>query len=74
MSNDTEQPEKYLDKVVTCAGCGQTFTWSADEQEFYDRRGFYAPRRCRPCREARKAERAAGNVRVVATPTVDRDH
>lgn len=47
----------YTDKVLTCSDCSQEFTFTASEQEFYADRGFSEPRRCGPCRTARKAQR-----------------
>ena len=45
------------DKTLTCADCGQEFTFTASEQQFYTERGFTEPRRCPTCRAARKAQR-----------------
>jgi CxxC-x17-CxxC domain-containing protein len=45
------------DKVLTCADCGQEFTFTAAEQQFYADRGFAEPRRCSSCRAIRKAQR-----------------
>jgi len=48
----------YADKALTCRDCGQAFTFSAGEQEFYASRGFdNEPSRCPDCRAARKASR-----------------
>lgn len=46
-----------LDKTLTCSDCGQAFTFTASEQDFYTERGFTEPRRCASCRAARKAQR-----------------
>jgi CxxC-x17-CxxC domain-containing protein len=46
----------YADKTLTCRDCGNQFTFTAGEQEFYDQKGFTnAPTRCPDCRAARKA-------------------
>jgi CxxC-x17-CxxC domain-containing protein len=47
----------YTDKHLTCADCGQEFTFTESEQAFYADRGFSEPRRCSSCRATRKAER-----------------
>jgi CxxC-x17-CxxC domain-containing protein len=47
----------YTDRVLTCSDCGQEFTFTASEQEFYADRGFSEPRRCSSCRATRKAQR-----------------
>jgi CxxC-x17-CxxC domain-containing protein len=48
----------FQDKSLQCSDCGATFTFSAEEQEFFQSRGYTnEPKRCPSCREARKAER-----------------
>ncbi len=47
----------YTDRTLTCQDCGQSFTFSADDQEFFASKGYTEPKRCPSCREARKAER-----------------
>jgi CxxC-x17-CxxC domain-containing protein len=46
------------DRTLTCRDCGQTFTFTAGEQAFYQERGFSEPQRCPSCRAARKAQRS----------------
>jgi CxxC-x17-CxxC domain-containing protein len=49
----------YTEKSLQCSDCGKTFTFTAEEQEFYASKGFTnEPKRCPPCRSARKAERS----------------
>ena len=50
------------DKVLTCSDCGQEFTFTAGEQEFYAQKGFSTPSRCSSCRAARKAAREGGSA------------
>ena len=48
----------FQDKQLTCADCGADFTFSADEQEFFQSKGYTnEPKRCPACRQARKANR-----------------
>ena len=48
----------YEDRNITCADCGQEFVFTESEQAFYAEKGFTdAPKRCKPCRQARKAQR-----------------
>lgn len=47
----------FNDKALTCGDCGQEFTFTASEQEFYAQRQFSDPRRCPTCRAVRKAAR-----------------
>ena len=51
----------YTDKTLTCQDCGQSFTFSAEDQEFFATKGYTEPKRCPSCRQARKAERGGGN-------------
>ena len=51
----------YEDKTITCDDCGQDFVHSVDDQERYAERGFeHDPKRCRECREKRKANSGGG--------------
>jgi CxxC-x17-CxxC domain-containing protein len=48
----------YEDKSIQCTDCGITFTFSAQEQEFFASKGYTnEPKRCPSCREARKIAR-----------------
>lgn len=49
------------DTVLTCRDCGQSFTFTTGEQDFYASRGFSEPSRCPDCRAARKAQRDGGS-------------
>jgi len=49
------------DTTLTCRECGQAFTFTAGEQDFYASRGFSEPTRCPDCRAARRAERDRGS-------------
>jgi CxxC-x17-CxxC domain-containing protein len=48
------------DRTLTCRDCGQEFTFTAGEQDFYTQRGFSDPQRCPECRSARKQQRNSG--------------
>lgn len=50
----------YTDKTLNCQDCSQTFSFSADDQEFFAQKGYSEPKRCPSCRQARKAERGGG--------------
>ncbi len=48
----------FEDKSLQCSDCGATFTFSAEEQELFQTRGYTnEPKRCPDCRQARKSER-----------------
>jgi len=52
----------YQDKSLQCSDCSTVFTFSAQEQEQFATRGYTnEPKRCPPCREARKAQQNGGN-------------
>ncbi len=73
---DLEQPRRYIhrsiqlkhgrkghmaeDQQLICSDCGQSFTFSAEDQEFFRERGYSAPKRCKSCRQAKKNEQAGG--------------
>ena len=51
----------FQDKLLQCSDCGQEFTFTAGEQEFYSSRGLLnEPGRCPECRTARRRERRGG--------------
>ena len=45
--------------ILTCASCGELFDWESGEQKFFKEKNLSAPRRCKPCRAANTAKRAA---------------
>lgn len=54
----------YTEKSLQCSDCGRTFAFTVEEQEFYESKGFTnEPKRCPPCRQARKSERGGGESR-----------
>ncbi len=48
------------DRQITCTACGTEFTFTAEEQEFYESKGFQDPRKCKPCRDYAKQSRGGG--------------
>jgi CxxC-x17-CxxC domain-containing protein len=58
----------FQDKTLECSDCGNSFTFSAEEQEQFQSRGYTnEPKRCPECRQARKTERY-GNSTFNYTP------
>src|SRR3989304_1703826 len=52
----------FQDKQLTCSDCAAPFTFSAGEQEQFATRGYTnEPKRCLPCRDARKAQQNGGS-------------
>ncbi len=54
----------FQDKSIQCSDCGIAFTFTAEQQEFYQEKGYTnEPKRCPTCRQARKSERSGnGNA------------
>jgi CxxC-x17-CxxC domain-containing protein len=51
----------FEDKTLRCVECDTEFIFTASEQQFYAEKGFtHEPRRCVPCRRARKAQGSGG--------------
>lgn len=51
--------EELKDKTIKCIDCGAEFTFTVNDQKFYQEKGFTnEPKRCKACREKRKAEKA----------------
>ena len=50
------EPKKplYVNKVIKCSDCGNEFTWTVGEQEFYTQKNFVPPKRCSKCRQIKK--------------------
>ena len=52
----------FEDKQLKCSDCGAEFTFSAEEQELFQSRGYTnEPKRCPECRQARKSERSGNS-------------
>ncbi|MFA6807660.1 MAG: zinc-ribbon domain containing protein [Eubacteriales bacterium] len=52
----------FEDKILTCRDCGEEFTFSASEQEFFAEKGFTnEPGRCPACRAAKKQQNRGGS-------------
>ncbi|MSQ11653.1 MAG: zinc-binding protein [Dehalococcoidia bacterium] len=51
----------FQDRNMTCSDCGQTFVWTASEQEFFQQKGYTnEPRRCPSCRQLRRSQGGGG--------------
>lgn len=49
---------EFEDKTLVCQDCGKEFTFTAGEQTFYKEKGLdNEPKRCKECRDKRKAAR-----------------
>lgn len=50
----------FEDIQLACGTCSSEFTFTADEQEFYQSKGFQEPKKCKPCRDEAKRNRGGG--------------
>ena len=51
----------YQDRTLTCQDCGQSFTFTAEDQQYHAEKGFAnEPKRCASCRQNKRAERGGG--------------
>lgn len=53
----------FVDKTLTCRECGNEFTWTAGEQQFYAEKGLVnTPSRCTDCRRQRRSAGGSGGM------------
>ncbi len=57
------------DQQLMCSDCGQAFTFTAEDQDFFRERGYSSPKRCKACRQAKKNEQAGGGWRRIQRST-----
>jgi CxxC-x17-CxxC domain-containing protein len=65
MANDdslNNERKGYMaeDQQLMCSDCGQAFTFTSDDQNFFREHGYSTPKRCKPCRQAKKQEQSGG--------------
>jgi len=54
----------FADKTLKCLECGQDFIYTAAEQELHQSLGYQnEPKRCTPCREAKRQRKGGGAPR-----------
>ncbi len=49
-----ERGRNLVDRQITCVECGKQFTFIVEDQLIHETRGYSDPKRCRPCRKARR--------------------
>ncbi len=60
------------DKTLTCKDCGNSFIFSAREQQFFAQKGFQnQPQRCRECRQARRSQTGESVAPGVQRPSFE---
>jgi len=61
--------EDFRDRILTCRECGQEFTFSVGEQEFFARKGLTnTPSRCPSCRAAHRGGQSTSASRSPRGP------
>ena len=51
----------YEDRTLTCVECNESFTFSADDQQYHADKGYEnEPKRCESCRQARRNQSSGG--------------
>lgn len=57
--------EDYRDRILTCRDCGNDFTFSVGEQEFFASKGLTnTPSRCPSCRATRRGVQSSSTGRA----------
>lgn len=56
------------DEVINCADCRTDFTFTESEATFFASKGLTKPKRCKGCREKRKAAKAAEGGAAAPAP------
>ena len=52
--------QNFEEQQLQCVECGETFVFSAEDQEFYHQKRYSTPKRCPVCRANRKAAAGGG--------------
>ena len=50
------------DKMCRCIRCGEEYLFTIKEQEYFERKGFQKPKRCKMCRKIHKQEMKILNI------------
>jgi len=53
-NNQFSHYNEFEDRTLNCCDCHKDFVFDKGEQEFFQRKEFSDPRRCKPCRVAKK--------------------
>lgn len=58
-----EDEESTDDTNLECVDCHTMFVFTSGEATFFKSKGFSAPRRCKPCRDAKKQQSGSSGNR-----------
>ena len=59
--DDQTEGTFYQDKELNCCDCKKLFIFTGGEQRFFAEKKFSEPKRCKPCRDAKRAQKDNGN-------------
>lgn len=45
------------DQTMSCVDCGNEYTFTEKEQEYFKLKGLTTPKRCKPCRDIRRQQK-----------------
>ena len=62
---DAMTPDRFVDRSLRCADCGDEFRWTAKGQADFAAQGYPPPKRCWTCRQRRRAENETAGERIV---------
>ncbi|MCX6806539.1 MAG: zinc-ribbon domain-containing protein [Candidatus Berkelbacteria bacterium] len=48
------------DQNLVCQDCGKEFVFTANDQKFFEEKGYQPPKRCPDCRKAKKQAKSSG--------------
>jgi hypothetical protein len=55
----------FKDMKLSCADCGEEFTFTAGEQKYFLEKAYDIPRRCVKCRAIRKKDKKKKRVELL---------
>ena len=61
------------DTEIVCVDCSVPFVFTEGERAFYEGKGLTIPRRCKSCRDKKKARQAQGGTREQRAPQHNTD-
>lgn len=50
----------FVDQTLKCVDCSAEFAFSGGEAEFYQSKGLSIPKRCKSCRQVKRAKMNGG--------------
>ena len=54
---DKQKEGNVPDRELKCVDCGETFMFDSKEQEYFKKKGYEDPKRCKDCRKINREKR-----------------